>query len=108
MGTKTDHEGLFKKGRSGNPSGRKKKTEEEQLLEDLCKDKTQDALSTILLIMEGGENERNRLAAAQYVIDRGWGKARQAVEHSGKDGQPIQMNMVVEFVKPQKSVSGKA
>lgn len=105
MGTKTDHEGLFKKGRSGNPSGRRKKTEEEKQLEELCKAKTKDALSTILAIMQNGENERNRLAAAQYVIDRGWGKARQEVEHSGKDGQPIQMNMVVEFVRPKKSVS---
>lgn len=105
MGTKTDHEGLFKKGRSGNPSGRRKKTEEEKQLEELCKAKTKDALSTILAIMQNGENERNRLAAAQYVIDRGWGKARQEVEHSGKDGQPIKMNMVVEFVRPKKSVS---
>lgn len=105
MGTKTDHEGLFKKGRSGNPSGRRKKTEEEKQLEELCKAKTKDALSTILAIMQNGENERNRLASAQYVIDRGWGKARQEVEHSGKDGQPIKMNMVVEFVRPKKSVS---
>lgn len=105
MGTKTDHEGLFKKGRSGNPSGRRKKTEEEKQLEALCKEKTQDALNTILLIMQNGDNERNRLAAAQYVIDRGWGKARQEVEHSGKDGQPIKMNMVVEFVRTKKSVS---
>ena len=105
MGTKTDHEGLFKKGRSGNPSGRRKKTEEEKQLEALCRERTQDALNTILLIMRNGDNERNRLAAAQYVIDRGWGKARQEVEHSGKDGQPIKMNMVVEFVRPKKSVS---
>lgn len=102
---KTKNAGMFPKGKSGNPGGRQKKTEEQRQLEELCKAKTKDALSTILAIMQSGENERNRLAAAQYVIDRGWGKARQEVEHSGKDGQPIKMNMVVEFVRPKKSVS---
>lgn len=108
MITQDKNSGMFPKGKSGNPGGRQKKTEEQRQLEELCKAKTKDALSTILAIMQSGENERNRLAAAQYVIDRGWGKARQEVEHSGKDGQPIKMNMVVEFVRPQKSVSGKA
>lgn len=105
MITKDKNSGMFPKGKSGNPGGRQKKTEEERQLEALCKEKTKDALNTILLIMQNGDNERNRLAAAQYVIDRGWGKARQEVEHSGKDGQPIKMNMVVEFVRPKKSVS---
>lgn len=73
----------FAKGRSGNPGGRPKKTLEERSLEAMCKEKTPQALATILSIMDGGQQERARLAAAQYVIDRGWGKAKESIEHSG-------------------------
>ncbi len=70
----------FQKGKSGNPGGRQKKTPEQIALEAQCKVLTPDALTTITQIMRDGENERNRLAAAQYVLDRGWGKARQEVD----------------------------
>jgi len=73
----------FVKGRSGNPGGRPAKTEEERSLEAMCKERTPDALATILQIMSTGEQERSRLSAAQYIIDRGWGKAKESVELSG-------------------------
>lgn len=73
----------FQPGKTGNPGGRPKKTEEERTLEAMCKDKTPEALATILAIMEDGQQERARLAAAQYIIDRGWGKAKESVELSG-------------------------
>ncbi len=79
----------FKPGKSGNPSGRAKKTAEQITLEAMCKTKTPDALDTIIEIMRSGENERNRLAAAQYIIDRAYGKAPQALELSGRDGGTI-------------------
>jgi hypothetical protein len=74
----------FVKGRSGNPGGRPAKTEEERTLEAMCKDKTPEALETILHLMANGQQERARLAAAQYIIDRGWGKAKESVELSGE------------------------
>lgn len=73
----------FAKGKSGNPGGRPPKTDEERTLEAMCKEKTPAALNTILSIMGSGEQERARLAAAQYIIDRGWGKAKESVELSG-------------------------
>jgi hypothetical protein len=73
----------FQPGQTGNKGGRPKKTDEERTLEAMCKDKTPEALSTILEIMGRGQQERARLAAAQYVIDRGWGKAKESVELSG-------------------------
>lgn len=73
----------FRPGKSGNPGGRKPKTEEERTLEAMCREKTPQALATVLQIMEDGQQERARLAAAQYVIDRGWGKAKESVELTG-------------------------
>lgn len=76
----------FKPGRSGNPGGRPKKTEEQRTLEHMCREKTPDALQTVLGIMSDGENERNRLSAAQYVIERGWGKATQPIDQNIEAG----------------------
>ena len=83
----------FKKGQSGNPLGGKIKSPELRELEAMCKEHTKEALATILTIMANGENERNRLSAAQYVIDRGWGKPKQAMELSGNDGQNLSIEV---------------
>lgn len=74
----------FQKGRSGNPGGRAKKTPEELDLIAACKEKTPRALSVIADIMENGENERNRLAAAQAIIERAYGKPKENVELDAK------------------------
>lgn len=70
----------FEKGKSGNPGGRPKRTPEEVSLIEACRAKTAEALDTILELMEGSNNDRVRLAAAQYVIERGWGKAPERIE----------------------------
>lgn len=77
---------LFPKGTSGNPKGRPKKGQEQLNLEKLCREKTTEALGTILSIMQSGENERNKLSAAQYIIDRGWGKAKETVSLTDQNG----------------------
>lgn len=74
----------FKKGMSGNPGGRPKRSEEELDVIAACKLKTGVALDTIEKIMLEGENERNRLSAALSIIERAWGKATQPLEHSGE------------------------
>lgn len=91
----------FKKGQTGNPGGRPKRTAEELDLIAACKEKTPAALAVIESVMLEGENERNRLAAAQYVIDRGYGKPVQQSEITGANGGPIDMNWKIEFVEPK-------
>ena len=90
----------FQPGQSGNPGGRKPKTDEERTLEAMCRDRTQDALGVLLQIMESGEQERNRITAAMAIIERGHGKAIQPTTLSGPSGGPVDMNWTVEFVKP--------
>jgi len=75
--------GGIKKGEIRNPGGRPKKTDEERTLEQMCKDKTPSALATILNIMDSSQQEGNQLKAAMYIIDRGWGKAKESLELSG-------------------------
>jgi hypothetical protein len=84
----------FVPGQSGNPSGRAKKSGEELELIEACKRKSPDALGMIERIMLNGENERNRLAAAQYIIDRAYGKAVQQTELTGKGGESFTIQIV--------------
>lgn len=49
------------------------------------------AIATLAEIMTSAEHASPaRVAAAKELIDRGYGKAVQALEMSGPDGQPIQ------------------
>ena len=69
----------FQPGKSGNPGGRPKQTPEEKAeeraLHAACRDKTEEALATIVLLMNKADKDSVRLAAAIFVIERGWGKA---------------------------------
>lgn len=89
----------FPKGISGNPGGRPKRTDEEVQLVEACKQKTPEALEVILNIMQYGLNDKVRLDAAKFIIERGWGKALARVEHTpipieiGRDIDPQEAYM---------------
>lgn len=93
----------FQPGQSGNPRGRPKLTPKERAehleLEAACRAKTEEALRTILLLMKRADKDSVKLAAAQLVLERGWGKAVQPNVHGGPNGEPIKHQVTVEFVK---------
>ena len=64
----------YKPGVSGNPAGRPKKTAQELDLIAACKSRTPEALGVITDIMNNGEKEQTRLAAALSIIERAYGK----------------------------------
>lgn len=79
----------WKPGQSGNPSGRPKLLEQ---VRDLARTHTEDAIKTLADLMND-PTERGvvRVAAAEALLDRAWGRPTQAVEASGPGGGPLQL-----------------
>jgi hypothetical protein len=69
----------FQKGSSGNPRGRPKRTPEEAQLIEACREKSPEALEVVVSLMQDSTDDRVRLAAAQFIIERGYGKAPERI-----------------------------
>jgi len=90
----------FKPGQSGNPGGRPKLTPELLELRELARQHTRAAVEAIIQIVQDGEAPASaRVTAASEILDRGWGRATQSVEHAGPGGAAIPHSMVIEFVR---------
>jgi hypothetical protein len=68
--------GQFTPGNSGNPGGRPK---DGHRVADLARSYTTEAIETLVELMRHGRDDRVRGTAAQALLDRGWGKARQEI-----------------------------
>jgi hypothetical protein len=78
--------GRFVKGISGNPSGRPKLVGEEREVMELARKYGKRAVRRLAQLMRS-KNERVAVAAAQAILDRGFGKPAQAV--TGANGSPL-------------------
>src|SRR5262245_32565178 len=81
-------------GRSGNAGGRPKASLE---VRALARDHTAEALHTIVEIMRSARSDSVRLAAAEAILDRGWGRPAQAI--TGPEGAPFQVAAVSQAVE---------
>lgn len=79
---------------AGRKAGKVSKAKRE--LADMAKDHAEMALRTLAEIAQNGESEAARVSAATAILDRGYGKPAQAVQHTGKDGGPVVFQTIYE------------
>ena len=72
--------GGFKKGQSGNPKGRPKEYTE---LKALCREYTTEAVAALVEVLRTGQ-AREKVLAANALLDRGYGKPEQSVDLKGE------------------------
>ena len=71
---------MFQKGKSGNPSGRPKDTDEKRAFTQACQGHSKEALTTLLEVMRNKKAPAAaRVKASETILDRGWGKAPQTL-----------------------------
>jgi len=70
--------GTFSPGHSGNPTGRPAVVAE---ITELARAHTAEAIATLVAICRNGASESARVAAANSLLDRGYGRPAQSIEH---------------------------
>ena len=82
---------------AGRPVGSKSRATKEAKakLSDLAKKYAPEALAVLAQIMRDGESESARIAAANSIIDRGYGKPVQAVT-GGDDEDAAPLKVVIQ------------
>ena len=82
----------FVKGQSGNPGGRPKENAE---IKALAREHGPQAITKLAELM-GGSDPRVSVAAAQALLDRGYGKPTQTI--AGDEDAPLSFRGMVELV----------
>lgn len=91
----------FKPGESGNPGGRPKK---DTTIVDLCRAAAPEAIAEIIRLSKHSSDEKIKVQACREILDRGYGKAAQAVELSGSDGEPLKIGITFNLKDTRKQI----
>lgn len=81
-GEKHKNNATWTKGKSGNPGGRSPRVGPNgETIAQLARAHTTDALATLVEVCNNkGLEPRDRVSAANAILDRGWGKPKESVE----------------------------
>jgi hypothetical protein len=69
-------------------------------LAEMAKGHAERALQVLANIMEKGESDAARVSAANAILDRGYGRPVQAMQHGSDPDNPLPTAIAVHFVKP--------
>lgn len=72
----------WEKGQSGNPAGRRVEQEDTSTVRELAREHTVAAIKTLVKALKA-KGEKTRVAAAIALLDRGYGKPAQELQHTG-------------------------
>jgi hypothetical protein len=96
---KRESDGKFIKGNSPKSPGRPLIPQE---VKDMCRGYTLEAIETAISIMQNKKAQnKDRLKALEIILDRGYGKASQAITGGEGGEKPVQFTLEA-FVKMMK------
>lgn len=82
---------------AGRPKGAKNKRTLE--IEAAAKEFAPVALQALAEIAQSSESDSARVAASSALLDRAYGKPRQAHEHTGEGGGPVEVRVTHRVVR---------
>jgi hypothetical protein len=90
----------FAKGQSGNPGGRPKLPEDVKHVRELARQYTMQAVEALVAVLDS-DSAAGKVAAANALLDRGWGKPEQTIQGPGENGEHLFKAIERRLVRPE-------
>ena len=92
-------------GQTGNAGGRPRKTPEAREIEELARSKSKAAIQRLASIVRTGRDS-DAIRASEALLDRGFGRPQQSVDHSASGKGGFTLNVKVAPPKPERLDEG--